>query len=417
MSEPNAQVAGEGGPPEWGNFAGANVAPLIDDCDQLLKYATDHGIDIKLETAQAIAEARAAFARGKWNSQHEANLYVAKVTLAAAVKPVTLHTLSSDTIQKTKEITRFYFALTLALVIIIVPVSMMVFMDSSLSATGKDLIGKNDQIGLDLHDELQNYQISVLNAEGAMPASGSSVTVVSSAEGGAPTKAASDTPHASSPGAASATRADPTLSMSEIPAALKLKKHLQEFARNNRQLYAETQWLIRLTLHGSENVYESPWMVSGKGRRENLELTLPILGTPPPDTIKDGMIKLAVYQDVRAMAQNAQRTSDIGWGAITTYLLPVMYAVLGALAFILRELTDQNEKNTFYPDYARMANRTRLIMAVIVGTVIGLFGSLWKTQLGAVSPLAIAFLAGYAADTFFSFVDKAVASRGTDAAT
>ncbi|MBC8751798.1 MULTISPECIES: hypothetical protein [Paraburkholderia] len=91
------------------------------------------------------------------------------------------------------------------------------------------------------------------------------------------------------------------------------KSRLQKFARNNRQLDAETQRLDRLTLQRSENTYQSPWMLTGTSRRKNLELSLPILGKQesgnPEDAIDDGMQKLAVYQDIRATALNAQRTS------------------------------------------------------------------------------------------------------------
>ncbi|SOE92879.1 hypothetical protein SAMN05414139_05640 [Burkholderia sp. D7] len=433
LPEDSAPVHQGGG---W-NFAGEHVSHLLDDCSRMLEYATDKGIDIDPPSIENIAAAREAFARGNWNAQHEALLYAAKSALSKAIRPVTLETLAPDTILDAKAVTRFYFRLTIYLVIFIVPISMAVFMDSNLSVKGKNLIEENDKVALVIHNELQNYRKDIIRAEiGISGSSEAAAPTPHSKQADAPKLAsgsaqAQDAASASAATSASAVVAIKDLELSETPTALELKENLQDFARNNRQLYAETLWLVRLTLHGSDNVYQSPWMLTGPTQRENLELALPILAKPeyvktgeliynpyalqkpviPEDAIDDGMQKLAVYQDIRAMAQNAERTSDIFWGAITSYLLPVLYSVLGALAFILRESVDQNFKKTFDPEYSRFANRTRLITAVIVGAVIGLFNGLWTTSIASASPLAVAFLAGYAADTFFSFLDKAAASR------
>jgi hypothetical protein len=105
------------------------------------------------------------------------------------------------------------------------------------------------------------------------------------------------------------------------------------------------------------------------------------------------------------MAQDADRTSDILWAAITTYVLPVLYAVLGSLAFILRDLSEQSVSKTYHPARGRFINRVRLVVAVIVGTVIGLFDDFWHDSVVSASPLAIAFIGGYAANTFFAFLD------------
>jgi hypothetical protein len=416
MSENNEQQSQREDEDERWNYAGANVPRLIEHCDKLLDYASNCGIKIADTIPVDIANARSAFARGKWTADHERKLYAAKSAMTNAIKPVTLHTLCDSTILEAKKITRFYFRLTFALVVLIVPASMIVFTDSSLSAKGKELIKENDQIALDLHNELQNYLISIEKEEPQVmpvPAASTTPTSVSLAKPSVHTSGMPRVSAAQGPQPGSADLTDPMLMLSVTPPALELKRKLQDFSRNNRQLYAETKWLIALTLHVNENVYESPWMLSGSTRRENLELSLPILNKPvatkSEDAINDGMQKLAVYQDIRAMAQNAQRTSDIFWGAVTTYLLPVLYSILGALAFILRELTEQNSKKTFYPSYARLANRLRLLTAVIVGTVIGLFDNALKAPgtVASASPLALAFFGGYAADTFFSFLNKA----------
>ncbi|KND61205.1 hypothetical protein BVER_03094 [Candidatus Burkholderia verschuerenii] len=424
MSDENSQQEPGASAERW-SYAGKNVPKLIENCERLLEYASSNGITAAHDIAADIASAREAFARGRWSADHENRLYAAKARLSEAIRPVTLHTLCDSTIAEAKKLTRFYFRLTLALVVFIVPASMVVFTDSALSAKGKELIAENDRISLDLHNELQNYHLSI-EAQGRATS-----TVDASARKTAPSTdtcpAAPDlvAVSVSKCNAAAGTTPpnDSTLKLSVMPPALELKRQMQDFARNNRQLYAETKWLIDLTLHASENVYDSPWMSSGPALRRNLELELPILmksGSARNDDSGDQIATAATTalsakeaiedgQDIRAMAQNAQRTSDIFWGAVSTYLLPVVYAVLGALAFILREMTEQNARRTFYPAYARLANRMRLLTAVIVGTVIGLFDHAFKLPgaMASASPLAIAFISGYASDAFFAFLNRA----------
>jgi len=91
------------------------------------------------------------------------------------------------------------------------------------------------------------------------------------------------------------------------------------------------------------------------------------------------------------------------YGAITAYVLPVAYALLGACAFALRNMAAQAGSKTYQPSYF---NRARLIIALIAGTVVGLFNNF--TQGVSVSPLAVAFLVGYAVEVFFSFLDAFV---------
>jgi hypothetical protein len=68
---------------------------------------------------------------------------------------------------------------------------------------------------------------------------------------------------------------------------------------------------------------------------------------------------------------------------------------------VLRAFTQQLTARTFAPSYATPA---RFYIAGIGGGVIGLFNNVFGENL-SVSPLAIAFLMGYATDIFFSFLE------------
>lgn len=432
------------------NYSGSHVAALLDDCNRMLTYATDKGICIPKEDSKNVAAAGEAFARGRWTDALESSLYTTKSKLAAAIKPVTTETLAPGALHCARKSTRFYFKATLVIAAILVPLSMVVFANAKLTSSSKSLIEENDKMALSLYNELQDHRDKILNVkETLIEASASSASSAPVARVG---RTGNDTGLAPIPGCKAPSGADwatamnvgatvPTCSLpaalpkkglaepgmdaderlANTSSALVIKEKLQNFARNNRALYAQTKWLSWLNLANFQNVYESPWMIDATKRRENLELRLPILTNPyrsikhdvstndetmnPEHAIDDGLQKLAVYQDIRAMAQDAQRTSDILWAAITTYILPVLYAVLGSLAFILRDLSEQSISKTFHPTHGRFINRVRLVIAVIIGTVIGLFDNLWKDSVISASPLAIAFIGGYAANTFFTFLD------------
>ncbi|MGX7000498.1 hypothetical protein [Caballeronia sp. KNU42] len=429
----------------------------------MLTYATDKGIRISKQDSQNVAAAGQAFARGKWTNKVESNLYTTKSKLADAIKPVTTETLAPGALHCARKSTRFYFKATLVIAGILLPLSMVVFANAKLTSSSKALIEANDKMAVTLYNELEDHrdkiiiQKQVLIAASSSPASSASTARVGRTAKDAGLEripvcmepSGADGATAINVGATSCSLSEASLTngvtepgmnadeiLADTPSALLIKAALQDFARNNRALYAQTRWLSWLNRADLRNVYASPWMLDQTTLRENLELRLPILTNPnrlkkhdvsmndetmgPEHAIDDGLQKLAVYQDIRAMAQDAERTSDILWAAITTYVLPVLYAVLGSLAFILRDLSEQSVSKTFHPTHGRFVNRVRLVIAVIVGTVIGLFDNFWHDSVVSASPLAIAFIGGYAANTFFafldtnSFLDKSISKRASN---
>jgi hypothetical protein len=118
--------------------------------------------------------------------------------------------------------------------------------------------------------------------------------------------------------------------------------------------------------------------------------------------------KTLLYQDIRNYANYVTQNESLTWGAIGNIFLPLLYALLGACAAALRLFTQQISARTFAPTYATNA---RFYIAGIGGGVIGLFNNIFGQNL-SVSPLALAFLVGYAADVFFSFLDATTQNVG-----
>jgi hypothetical protein len=112
--------------------------------------------------------------------------------------------------------------------------------------------------------------------------------------------------------------------------------------------------------------------------------------------------RTTVYQEVRFFAQSLLEDTSFFYGAITSCILPALYALLGTCAYLLRTFEQQMSTRTFIPSEA---NSARFLIAGIGGAVIGLFNNVAITQGASIPPLALAFLVGYAVDVFFAFLE------------
>jgi hypothetical protein len=98
---------------------------------------------------------------------------------------------------------------------------------------------------------------------------------------------------------------------------------------------------------------------------------------------------------------------------LAAYLLPALYGLLGACAFVLRqlcaELSTKAGARRFVND-SRIRYSLRLNIGVLAGLAVGWF--IDPTQEGSVvanlSPLALAFVAGYGSDLLFAVLDRIV---------
>jgi hypothetical protein len=94
---------------------------------------------------------------------------------------------------------------------------------------------------------------------------------------------------------------------------------------------------------------------------------------------------------------------------LSGYLLPMLYGLLGACAFVLRKLSDEIDKLSYAND-ARVRYSLRLNIGLLSGLAVGWFikPGVGETALVSLSPLALAFVAGYGSDLFFVALDKIV---------
>jgi hypothetical protein len=113
------------------------------------------------------------------------------------------------------------------------------------------------------------------------------------------------------------------------------------------------------------------------------------------------------FQELRQYGQTGRDLVAVIYGAISTCILPVLYALIGVCAKLLGQFERQIRTRTYVQSEA---NSAHFVVAAIAGGVVGLFNNFTLGQSASVSPLAIAFLVGFSVDVFFSFLETLLQS-------
>jgi hypothetical protein len=322
----------------------------LEDAERLLKYAAETGVTIDPATRSAVLQARIAFPGG-WSEDTAAKLLLALTELAARLSPVTAASLEACH-SETRPTMRHYLMWAIILSAIIIPASILTFVSSSIS---------------------ESIRADIESANG--------LTVKLSSELGPPAR-------------------------TDVGSSVEIAQ-LQEYASDVRSIYARARRLNRFVFPA---VAVPPPLSAPPGSlaqqadylKKKFELQIP-LEVGNLATERDNMT--VTYQDVRFFAQNIMSDVTTFYGAMNSCILPILYALLGTCAYLLRTFEDQMSTRTFIPS---AANSARFLIAAIGGTVIGLFSG-FTTQAKA-SPLALAFLVGYAVEVFFAFLEGLIRS-------
>ena len=133
--------------------------------------------------------------------------------------------------------------------------------------------------------------------------------------------------------------------------------------------------------------------------------------TPPsPTVIPAGLPNVAEtvtkmipeFQDLRQYGQTGRDLVAVIYGALSTCILPVLYALLGVCAKLLGQFEQQIRTRTYVQSEA---NSAHFVVAAIAGGVVGLFNNFTLGQSASIPPLALAFLIGFSVDVFLSFLE------------
>jgi hypothetical protein len=336
----------------------------VDDAMCLLMYAAETGKTVDDTTRASILHAKTATSAGA-DDTVTANLLAALTKLAAALSPVTADSLRASSSQ-TKPTIRSLRMWTCILAVPIMLFSVLAFVSSSISTAIRTDITTANELLIKLRGEL------------GTPA--------------APTAGTPDAP--------------------ALPKGLNegdVVTQLQQYASTIRAIDARSRqlnWFVFRTEWDPFAKYRFDPKENETDRVSNQQeikkmFQLPV-GLPNMPKALDTLT--TTYQDVRSFAQDILDLVSVYYGAIATCLLPVLYALLGTCAYLLRSFEEELRTLTFMP--SSRANWARFLIAGIGGAVVGLFSNFTITQGASISPLAIAFLVGYAVDVFFSFLES-----------
>jgi hypothetical protein len=316
----------------------------------LLDYATQAGKDVDPVVAQRII---AAGRRGDaaWDDASAGELMSAIAKLGGQMAPVTAETLRASE-KQVHDTIRNYRWIAIVLAVLIIPWSVMSFLYAGINTTITNDIAAANQMVVNLHAQLNTSPSGTGEKAQLAPADA-------------------------------------------LP-------ELQQFAATTRSIYRHAHKLALF-------VPKTSWLLPASDRDQVTESTRFELDTNLSGDISQMRKNLdeltGTYQKVRSYAKYTQDDGAAVYGAVSTCLLPILYAVLGACAFLLRTFSAQLTARTFARSYSTSA---RFVIAAIAGGVVGLFNNFGPGQAATLSPLAIAFLAGYGVDVFFSLIDGAV---------
>ena len=120
--------------------------------------------------------------------------------------------------------------------------------------------------------------------------------------------------------------------------------------------------------------------------------------------VTEGQYQIRLYQSLRDFWQENCTSYKDARSGISTYLLPLLYALLGAALCDLRCRFGTSDGNT---RQLTSLGGARYATAIIAGAIVGVFTSLFPTSL-SLPPLLIAFLLGYSVDIFTNWLDTLI---------
>jgi hypothetical protein len=347
----------------------------LEDAERLLKYSAELGIAVTDDVRDAVLRARAVSGRA-WDEATIAGLLTALTKLAATLKPMTAESLKACT-SGTRPTVNNYWRVAICLAIFIVPFSLASFVGSAISTTARVDIASANDLAVKLRAQLGPPPAALADGTAAVrqPAAPQTATQT-----------------ATQPGAGPAANEAPVVNPND-PSII---AQLQLYAATIRAIDTRARQLNALVFFAEKDPLAAQRKVPAEIKQA---LQLP---TALPNFAVAANDRTLVYQDVRYFAQSAIDDVSFFYGAISTCVLPALYALLGTCAYLLRTFEQQMAAKTFIPS---KANSARFLIAAIGGAVVGLFNNVAIGQTVSIPPLALAFLVGYAVDVFFAFLE------------
>ena len=355
----------------------------MEDARILVWYASRSGTAVEETVIAELAEARAAREAGEWSAEREARFWTALNGLARAVRPVTVASIRASVEyggpghEATRRVVRRYRRATLGVLLLL------------LVAQIYWLIGNNIAGQIDtLQKEVGTQTDTLAGLEGRLRA------------------VESDLEEASGRLIALMSAGSPEEVLSPV------RERVTELARQQQALQVEVARAKRLLASARDMLASSQILLQGwdifTGEEDPLRVLSGLRNGPPADG--PGEAGASADPRLRYADNLALLASRSALSTFNQYVLPLLYGLVGALAFILRTLSREMAAVTYAPaDNLRYTLRWPLGM--LAGITVGwFFDPETLTGLAAVQPLALAFLAGYSVELLFAGLDRIVAA-------
>lgn len=129
-----------------------------------------------------------------------------------------------------------------------------------------------------------------------------------------------------------------------------------------------------------------------------------------PTSSKDWYLTCGSYvksaTNTSSLAAITSEHARLASGILLQFVMPVLLGSIGALAYVLRNTSEQIKSSTFSTT-SPVRNLVRIVLGALMGVVIGLFSDL-SSKIN-LQPLALAFLAGYGVEPVFTAFDSLIA--------
>jgi len=347
----------------------AYFTAALEDAELLLKYAAETGVDVDVAVRDSILEARAAMTTG-WTEPIAADLLQGLTLLSAKLKPVTAESLRY---YSTRPSAAKYWRIAIVLAILIIPFSIASFVTSGT-------------LGL---ANLINQDITNANALAAELTTQFTFTAPQQ-----PTSPAG-------PSAPAQSNASGNTAVPMLPPGLSASAaitELQTFAGLIRSIYSRTRQLNKFIANWGYDPFAAQVNDPKVGYKTLFQWPVPL----PHDLRPCVDDRITVFQTTRKFGQDVINDVAVAYGAIASCILPVLYALLGTCAYLLRSYAQGMSARTYVPSHSDSAH---FLIAGIAGGVVGLFSNFTLAPGASIPPLAIAFVVGYSVDVFFSFLE------------
>jgi hypothetical protein len=352
-------------------FASDLVKDAITNAEIVLAYTAEAGIDVNISDVEIITKAKELLLQNEWNSQIEIEFWNAYKNLTALIQPVSVDSLraSQETVIKNPNIfqkifrkkrretlayrvVRFYtiFAVITMLLMLVLHIYF------SIGTIRLNRIQSADERIKDIESQLDEIELII----------GTSSNL----------------------------------------SAQQKQDHLQ-----NELFEVNTEKESNIKLLGEWVAFVQDFFFMSNKEAKQMPQEQTQAGNPAPPAPQNFPASPEATLDKNIeIIQKAQNYVLI----IGLYVLPLFYGLLGALTYVLRDLSNQTHKMQ-YTKESNINHILRLILGTIAGLAVGVFWGDLKQQesfiiIRSLGPLIVAYLSGLTVEYVFTAIEKWIGS-------